>query len=84
MSHFHFCSCPPGEIDCRFCVAALYLRDSRPPLPVEPPSSSHRGFAARRKRADRDPNLIFHWISEDGYPSPALARARVHVSANSN
>ncbi len=79
---FQFCFCPPGVLACRFCSHAEFLKQVRPPLPVERPSS-HRGFSSRRKRAHYDPNLIFYWIPEDDNSSPALARARVHVSANS-
>ncbi len=83
-AEFFFCECPSGIISCRFCSHAAFLRQ-RPTLPVEPGLSScgHRGFASRRKRAYYDPNLIFHWIPEDDNSFPALARARVHVSANS-
>jgi len=68
---------------CQFCTHARYMRMTRR-FPVEERSSSHRGYSARRKRARKDPQMIEFWCPDDcGNPSPALARARVHVSANS-
>lgn len=75
-----FCFCS-NEESCRFCVDAQYRRDTCR-LPVEQPSFSHRGYAWRRKRARRDPQMIEFWCPDNcGNPSPALARARAYVRA---
>lgn len=80
------CRASAGETSspgyCRFCASAIYRRQTRR-LPVEQPSSSHRGYAARRKRARRDPQMIEFWCPDDcDNPSPALVRARAYVRAD--